>query len=63
MTTQALFIFALGFLLLGGLLAWLWIDFYRRNRRRQTPTLGNSTMQDASLKRAHAEREEIKRRV
>lgn len=63
MTTQALFILALGCLLLGGLLAWLWVGFYRRNRRMQNPPLGSSTMQDASLKRAHSEREEIKRRV
>lgn len=55
MTAQALLILALGCLLLGGLLAWLWIDFYRRNRRMRNQSLGNSTMQDASLKRAHSD--------
>lgn len=55
MTTQALLILALGCLLLGAALAWLWFDIYRRNRRSKNPSLGNSTMQDASLKRAHSD--------
>jgi hypothetical protein len=52
MTTQALLILALGCLLLGAALAWLWFDFYRRNRRTKNPSLGNSTMQDVTSKSA-----------
>lgn len=63
MTTQALLILALGCLLLGGLLAWLWIDFYRRNRQMRNPSLGSSTMQDASLKRARPNEKDMNRRT